>query len=74
MNQKIESLWAQSAQRTDIMNEQRHEQFAKLIIDEIVEIMADPRTYNRCTHTTFDLDRAQCIVSDIVKKLHKEFL
>ena len=34
MNNKIKELWEKSAQRTDIMNEERYEYFAELIIRE----------------------------------------
>ena len=74
MNQKIKLLWEQSSQRTDIMDEQRYEFFAKLIIEEVIKIMADSQNYNRCVHTHYDLDRAKCIVQELSKKIYGEFL
>lgn len=71
MNQKIKELAIKAHSPYSNFD---HDLFAKLIINEVEQIMADPRTYNRCTHTTFDVDRAQCIVSDIVRKLHEELL
>lgn len=51
-----------------------HEKFAKLIIDDVINIMSDPITYNRCVHTNFDMNRAQCIVADIIKKINEDLL
>lgn len=74
MNKRITELWEQSAQRTDIMDEHRHEQFAKLIITDIINIVSDSKSYNKCVHTTHDLGQAQCVVAEISKKIYEEFL
>lgn len=34
MNNKIKELWEQSAQRTDLMDEERYQHFAELLIRE----------------------------------------
>lgn len=51
-----------------------HDLFAKLIIEEIIKILADPATYNKCTYTTFDLGTAKCVAEEISKKIYEEFL
>lgn len=74
MNQKTKELWEKSAQRDDLMNEQRYELFASLIINDIMSIMSDTKNYNRCVHTTHDLDRAKCVVAEIAKKIYEDYL
>jgi hypothetical protein len=71
MNQKIKEL---ALKAHNPYSDFDHDLFAKLIIEEVIKIMADPKTYNRCTHTNFDLDRAQCVVQEISKKIYEEFL
>lgn len=71
MNKKIKAL-AELSRVDNLVFD--HDLFAKLIIEEIMKIMADPKTYNRCTHTNFDLDRAQCVVEEISKRIYEEFL
>jgi hypothetical protein len=71
MNQKIKDL---AIKCYNPYSEFDHELFAKLIIEDIMQIMADPKTYNRCTHTNFDLDRAHCVVAEIAKKLYEDYL
>jgi len=51
-----------------------HELFAKLIVEDIMQIMADPKTYNRCVHTTHDLDQAKCVAAEIAKKIYEDYL
>ena len=48
--------------------------FCNLNIEEVMQILADPKTYNRCTHTNFDLDRAQCVAAEIAKKIYEDYL
>ena len=38
MNEQIQKLWEQSAQRDDIWNQARHEKFAELIAKECMTI------------------------------------
>lgn len=71
MNQKIKELALKAHSPYSNFD---HDMFAKLIIEEVMKIIADPKTYNNCTYTTFDLDKAQCIVAEISKKIHAEFL
>ena len=50
-----------------------HVKFAELIIKDIVNIMNDQKSYNRCTYTTFDLDKAHCITSELIKNINQHF-
>lgn len=50
-----------------------HEKFAELIIKDIFNIMNDKKTYNRCTYTTHDLDKAQCVVQEVIKCINENF-
>jgi hypothetical protein len=49
------------------------EKFAELIVQDIFNIMNDQRSYNRCTYTTFDLDKARCITQEITKRINEHF-
>ena len=50
-----------------------HEKFAELIIKDIVNIMNDQKTYNKCIYTTFDLDKARCVVKEVIKCVNEQF-
>ena len=50
-----------------------HEKFAKLIINDIVNIMNDQKSYNKCTYTTFDLDKARCVARELVNHINQHF-
>jgi len=52
-----------------------YEKFANLIVEDMLAIMDDPKNYNRCVHTTFDLDRSKCVVAELankIKQLYKD--
>ena len=50
-----------------------HEKFAELIIKDVFNIMNDQKTYNRCTYTTHDLDKAKCVVQEVIKCVNEHF-
>jgi hypothetical protein len=50
-----------------------HEKFAELIIKDIFNVMNDQKTYNRCTYTTHDLDKAKCVVHEVIKCVNEHF-
>lgn len=50
-----------------------HEKFAELIIKDIKLIIDDPKNYNRCTYTTFDLDKGKCVASELTIKINEHF-
>jgi hypothetical protein len=49
------------------------EKFAELIVRDIFNIMNDQKTYNRCTYTTHDLDKAKCVVEEVIKCVNEHF-
>jgi hypothetical protein len=71
MNPKIKEL---ALKCYNPYSEFDHELFAKLIIDDIMSIMTDTKTYNRCVHTTHDLDQAKCVAAEIAKKIYEDYL
>lgn len=71
MNQKIKDL---AIKCYNPYSEFDIDLFAKLIIEDIMQIMADPVTYNKCTYTNFDLGQAQCVASEIAKKIYEDYL
>lgn len=71
MNQKIKEL---ALKCYNPYSEFDHELFAKLIIEDVMTVIADITTYNRCIHTTHDLDQAKCVISEISKKIYKDYL
>jgi hypothetical protein len=71
MNQKIKELALKAHNPYSNFD---HDLFAKLIIEEVMQILADPKTYNRCVHTSHDLGQAKCVAAEISKKIYEEFL
>jgi len=71
MNPKIKEL---ALKCYNPYSEFDHELFAKLIVEDIMQIMADSKNYNRCVHTSHDLDRAKCVVAEIAKKIYEDYL
>ena len=43
--------------------------FAELIVQEVINIIQDQKSYNRWIYTTFDLDQAKGVVIDVVKSI-----
>lgn len=70
MNERIKELAIESQPAYGNFD---HEKFAKLIINDIVDIMSDQKTYNRCTYTTHDLDKAKCVTQEIIKIINEHF-
>lgn len=83
MNERIQELAEQATTIVENKNPQTdftssyanfdREKFAELIIKDIVTIMNDPKNYSRCTYTNFDLDRAMCVSSELVKIINETF-
>lgn len=55
------------------MYPQLMERFAELIVQDIFNVMNDQKTYNRCTYTTHDLDKAKCVVHEVIKCVNEHF-
>ena len=70
MNQRIKELAVESQPPYGNFD---HAKFAELIIKDIFSVMNDQKTYNRCTYTTYDLDKAQCVVQEVIKCVNEHF-
>jgi hypothetical protein len=70
MNEKIKELAIASQPPYGNFD---HEKFAELLIKDIVNIMNDQKTYNKCIYTTFDLDKARCVVKEVIKCVNEQF-
>ena len=71
MNDKLKELLAECYNPYSDFD---YEKFANLIIEDVLTIMSDPKNYNRCTHTNFDLNQGLCVsteLSDKIKQLYK---
>jgi hypothetical protein len=84
MNERIKELAEQAEEYTDNKIQQpgeyhpdwhdvRDQKFAELIINDVFNIMNDKKTYNKCTYTTFDLDKARCVTTEITKHINEHF-
>jgi hypothetical protein len=76
MNQRIQELAEQADLQLDNLPDDTFiplEKFAELIIKDIFNVMHDQKTYNRCTYTTHDLDKAKCVVEEVIKCVNEHF-
>ena len=74
MTERIRELLDQAGVKFAVMpKDTEYEKFAELIIKDIFNIMNDKKTYNRCTYTTHDLDKAQCVVQEVIKTVNEHF-
>ena len=70
MNERIKELATESQPQYGNFD---HQKFAELIIKDIVNVMSDQKTYNRCVYTTHDLDKAICVTQEIIKIINEHF-
>jgi hypothetical protein len=70
MNERIKELATESQPPYGNFD---HQKFAELIIKDIVNVMSDQKTYNRCVYTTHDLDKAICVTQEIIKIINEHF-
>jgi hypothetical protein len=49
-----------------------HEKFARLIINDVIDIANDQKNYNRTIYTTYDRDHARSIIADLVKAINQK--
>ena len=45
----------------------------KNVVQECIDILNDQTSYNRCTYTTTDLDRARCVTTEVIKVIKQRF-
>jgi hypothetical protein len=82
VNERIKELAEQATTIVDTVNSQGYsssyanfdrEKFAELIVRDIFNVMNDQKTYNRCTYTTHDLDKAKCVVKEVIICVNEHF-
>jgi hypothetical protein len=76
VNERIQELALQANLQLDNLPDDTFiplEKFAELIITDIFNVMHDQKTYNRCTYTTHDLDKARCVVHEVIKCVNEHF-
>lgn len=49
------------------------EKFTALVIDEVVKVIENPKSYNKCVYTTFDAGIAGCVAQEISNSITKHF-
>ena len=72
MNDKLKQI-AVKAQVEHCISHVRLEEFAELIIADILSIINNPINYNECVYTTFDADRADGVAKQLAKKIKEHF-
>ena len=70
MNERIKQLAVESSSPYSNFD---HEKFAELIIKDVFDIMKDQKNYNKCTYTSHDLDKAKCVVQELIKSINENF-
>ena len=45
----------------------------KNAIQECIDILNDQKNYNQCVRTTFDLNSAQCVASELITAIKQRF-
>ena len=70
MNERIKELATESQPPYGNFD---HQKFAELVIKDIVDIMSDKKTYNRCVYTSHDLYNAGCVTQEIIKVINEKF-
>ncbi len=76
MNERFQELALQANLHLDNLPDDTFiplENFVELIITDIFNVMNDQKTYNKCTYTTHDLDKAKCVVKEIIKCINEHF-
>ena len=68
MNKRIKELTEQCAtpERFDVAK------FAELILADVCAIIEDPKSYNRCVHTSFDANQSRCVAVELVKEINQK--
>ena len=49
-----------------------YEKFADLILADVVAIIEDPKSYNRCVFTNFDANQSRCVAIELVKEINQK--
>ena len=49
------------------------EKLAELILDDVITIINNPRNYNECVYTTFDLAQGKAVAHQLATKIKEHF-
>ena len=49
------------------------QKFAELILADVIAIIEDPKSYNKCVFTNFDESRARCVSVELIKEINQKF-
>lgn len=72
MNERIKQLAEEADLKLDDLPDNiliPLEDFVESIVQEVINIIQDQKSYNRWIYTTFDLDQAKGVVIDVVKSI-----
>ena len=72
MNERIKQLAKEADLKLDDLPDNiliPLEDFVESIVQEVINIIQDQKSYNRWIYTTFDLDQAKGVVIDVVKSI-----
>ena len=71
MNERIQELISQS-KRLPYEHNVSLESFAELILADVIAIIEDPKSYNRCVLTNFDAGQSRCVAVELVKEINQK--
>ena len=72
MNERIKQLAEEADLKLDDLPDNiliPLEDFVESIVQEVINIIQDQKSYNRWIYTTFDLDQAKGVVIDVIKSI-----
>ena len=72
MNERIKQLAEEADLKLDDLPDNiliPLEDFVESIVQEVINIIQDQKSYNRWIYTTHDLDQAKGVVIDVVKSI-----
>jgi hypothetical protein len=72
MNERIKQLEPQCWEHNEFGLNFNYEKFAELILADVIAIIEDPKSYNRCVLTNFDASQALCVAVELVKEINQK--
>ena len=52
---------------------ERAQTFANLLVKDVLDILKDPKNYNRYVYTTFDASQANAVAQELINKIKEHF-
>ena len=73
MNKRIKELLEQAGVIFVVIpKDTEYEMFAELILADVIAIIEDPQSYNRCVFTNFDANQSRCVAVELVKEINQK--